>query len=105
MLLIGVIMYPTGKRTRMSGFDIKRSLEILYQCSIEDIAETLFITDAFPANIAAPVKISLLWEAFRASEPLKYQTESKIKSYRDYQALAARLMALIPSYPTVEAVA
>lgn len=54
----------------MDDFDIKRPLEILYQYSIEDIAETLFITDTFPANIAAPVKISLLWEAFKASEPL-----------------------------------
>src|SRR5712692_6994253 len=89
----------------MDAFDIKRPLEILYQYSIEDIAETLFITDAFPANIAAPVKISLLWEAFRASEPLNYQTDSEIKSYGDYQALAARLIALIPSYPTVEDVA
>jgi len=56
----------------MDDFDIKRPLEILYQYSIDDIAETLFITDVFPANIAAPVKISLLWETFRASEPLKY---------------------------------
>src|SRR5260370_3700969 len=89
----------------MGNSKIKRLLEILYQYSIEDIAETLFITDVFPANIAAPVKISLLWETFRASEPLKYQTENKIKSYKDYQALASRLITLIPSYPTVEDVA
>src|SRR5258708_6115889 len=86
----------------MDDFDVKRPLEILYQYSVEDITETLFITDVFPANIAAPVKISVLWEIFRGSEPLKYQAENKIKNYKDYQALASRLIALIPGYPTVE---
>lgn len=89
----------------MSRFDEKKLLEILYQYALDDIAETLFITDAFPENIAAPVKISLLWETFRTSDPAKYQTERKFESYGDYHTLATLLTALIPSYPTVEDIA
>jgi hypothetical protein len=76
--------------------------DLLRKYSVEDVAESLFISNMWLPNIASPVKHQLLTAIFAATKPEEFSAEDKIKTYGDFIAFLEQVYKLVPTFPSLE---
>lgn len=70
--------------------------------SVEDVAESIFVSFIWLPNISSPVKHQLLTRVFASLKPEEYSRTNQIKSYDDFREFLEKVYELVPEFPGME---
>ena len=82
--------------------NIESIAAIFLKYSIEDVANSLFVSDLWLPNIPSTVKHQLLTSIFATLKPEKFSNENIIKTYEDFKSFIDKVYNVVPSFPSLE---
>jgi hypothetical protein len=81
---------------------VKAVSELFRNYSVEDVAESIFISSVWLPNISSPIKHQLITAVFASLKPEEYSRTNQIKSYDDFKEFLGKLYKSIPQFPGME---
>ncbi len=76
--------------------------ELFRKYSVEDVAESIFVSSIWLPNISSPIKHQLLTGVFACLKPEEYSQTNQIKSYDDFKEFLEKVYELVPEFPAME---
>lgn len=81
---------------------IKKITEIYYEYKLEDVIESLLVSDIWLPNLSSPVQHQFLYSALLSLNSSNFQESISILSYNDFQTFLNKIYPLIPSFDSLE---
>ena len=76
--------------------------ELFRKYSVEDVAESTFVSSVWLPNISSPVKHQLVTAVFASLKPEEYSQTSRIESYESFKEFLEKAYEVIPGFLLME---